>query len=72
MVDATKNRSRPVEKSGLTRRPGFALEREFYCSPEIFEQDIERIYLRHWLFAGHVSAYRTAATFFCTAWRTSR
>ena len=64
MTDITRNSSQPPVKSGLTRRPGFALEREFYTSPEIFEQDIERIYLRHWLFAGHVSRLPRSGDFF--------
>jgi len=66
------NRSLPPEKSGLTRRPGCALDREFYSSREIFEQDVERIYLRHWLFSGHVSRLARSGDFFSTPWRTSR
>ena len=58
------NRSLPPEKSGLTRRPGCALDREFYSSREIFEQDVERIYLRHWLFSGHVSRLARSGDFF--------
>ena len=56
--------SHPLDKAGLTRRAGFALEREFYSSPGIFEQDVERIYLRHWLFAGHVSRLPRNGDFF--------
>ncbi len=36
--------------------PGRALAREFYTDPAIFEQDMQRMLLRHWLCAGHVSS----------------
>jgi Rieske 2Fe-2S family protein len=40
----------------LERQPkSTALLREFYSDPEIFERDIERIHLRHWLCVGHQS-----------------
>jgi phenylpropionate dioxygenase-like ring-hydroxylating dioxygenase large terminal subunit len=34
------------------RKPSFSLDQFFYNSPQIFQRDIERVYLRHWLFAG--------------------
>lgn len=37
------------------RRPGFALQQRFYTSPQIFERDMQRVYMRYWLFAGHIS-----------------
>ncbi len=36
------------------RQPGFALERDFYTHPDIFRLDMENIWYREWLFAGHV------------------
>ncbi|AVH45358.1 aromatic ring-hydroxylating oxygenase subunit alpha [Agrobacterium tumefaciens] len=35
------------------RQPGFALEREFYTDPDMFRLDMEHIWYREWLFAGH-------------------
>jgi phenylpropionate dioxygenase-like ring-hydroxylating dioxygenase large terminal subunit len=35
---------------------GHALSREFYTDPQIFERDMDRILLRHWFCAGHVSS----------------
>ena len=32
---------------------GGPLEREFYLSPEILNADIDRVWRRHWLYAGH-------------------
>jgi phenylpropionate dioxygenase-like ring-hydroxylating dioxygenase large terminal subunit len=37
------------------QQPGFSLERSLYTDPAIFALDMERVYLRQWLFAGHVS-----------------
>ncbi|HTW29597.1 MAG TPA: aromatic ring-hydroxylating dioxygenase subunit alpha [Acetobacteraceae bacterium] len=37
-------------------RPGQGLARPYYTDPAIFERDMQRIFLRHWLCAGHVSA----------------
>jgi len=34
---------------------GFPLAQEFYSDPEIFQRDIDRIFLRHWLCVGHES-----------------
>jgi Rieske 2Fe-2S family protein len=37
-------------------RPGHALPRELYTEPTLFERDLERMLLRHWFCAGHVSS----------------
>jgi len=37
------------------RRPGHALGRAFYNDAEVYERDLERIFLRNWLYVGHVS-----------------
>ena len=36
-----------------SRRPGWSLEQPFYTDPAIFKSDMERVYRRGWLFAGH-------------------
>jgi Rieske 2Fe-2S family protein len=35
------------------RKPAMPLSREFYCSPEDYQVDLEMIWYRDWLFAGH-------------------
>ncbi len=37
-------------------RQGHALAREFYTDPAIFEHDMQRMLLRHWFCAGHISS----------------
>jgi phenylpropionate dioxygenase-like ring-hydroxylating dioxygenase large terminal subunit len=43
--------------------PGHALARDFYTDPAIFEHDMERMLLRHWFCAGHVSSIPRAGDF---------
>jgi Rieske 2Fe-2S family protein len=33
----------------------YALARDFYIDPDIYDQEIDRIFLRSWIYAGHVS-----------------
>ncbi len=37
-------------------QPGHALAREFYTEPSIFDHDMQRMLLRHWFCAGHISS----------------
>ena len=39
-----------------SHRPGHALAREFYVDPAIHARDLERIFMRDWLYACHASA----------------
>ena len=46
------------------RRPGFSLPRAFYCDPEFYRLDLENIYYRDWLFAGHDCEIKEPGQFF--------
>jgi Rieske 2Fe-2S family protein len=46
------------------RRKGFSLEGDFYNSPEFYKLDMERIFFRQWLYAGHVSLIPNVGDFF--------
>src|SRR5262245_65378351 len=37
----------------VAHKPGFALEREFHIDAGLYQLDLERIWRRGWLFAGH-------------------
>jgi phenylpropionate dioxygenase-like ring-hydroxylating dioxygenase large terminal subunit len=57
-----------VEYTDLSKRirshlPGHALARDFYTDPAIFERDMERMLLRHWFCAGHVSSIPRAGDY---------
>lgn len=49
------------------QRAGFPLDAAFYSSPEIFAHDIEHIFLRSLLYAGHVSLLPEAGDYFLIA-----
>ncbi len=44
-----------INKLIAAHKPGHALDRPFYTSESIYQRDIERIYMRSWLYAGHIS-----------------
>ena len=46
------------------RRPGWTLPRPFYVDKDIFRVDLERVWRRYWLFAGHTSQIRNPGDFF--------
>lgn len=43
---------------------GYALSREFYTDPDIFERDMQRMLLKHWFCAGHASSISRPGDFF--------
>ena len=67
--DSNSDRSRRVVVSDLNalidrQVKGFSLQQEFYRDPAIFERDISRIHLRHWLCVGHVSRIPNRGDYF--------
>src|SRR3954463_12075904 len=50
--------------AAVDTRPGYALPRAYYTDPAIFEQDLERMLLRHWFCAGHASTLPNAGDYF--------
>lgn len=44
-----------LDALAATHREGWSLERPFYTSLEAHELDVERVYTRSWLYAGHAS-----------------
>src|ERR1700733_4538774 len=56
--------SRAIGELIATYRPKHSLVREFYVSPQVFERDIERVYLRHWLFVGIAARIPKAGDYF--------
>jgi phenylpropionate dioxygenase-like ring-hydroxylating dioxygenase large terminal subunit len=45
-------------------RRGGPLERAFYTAPEVFEADLDRIWRRYWLYAGHACTIPNAGDWF--------
>ncbi len=46
------------------QKTGYALDHEFYQDEEIYQRDIERIYLKSWLYTGHQSEIPNKGDFF--------
>lgn len=42
-----------LQRQLATYRPGFSLPRPFYTDERIFRQDLDQVFARRWLFAGH-------------------
>jgi glycine betaine catabolism A len=51
--DPTKNAREAMLRRLRRRKHETALEREFYCSPEEYQVDLDLIWYRDWLFIGH-------------------
>ena len=59
----------PTDAAGLPgllagHRAGWGLERDFYTDPGIFAVEMERIFRREWLFAGHHSRIPNPGDYF--------
>ena len=48
------------------RRRDFSLDRSFYTDPDVFQLDMELIWYRQWLFAGHDCELTRPGSFFTT------
>jgi len=46
------------------QKDGYALDQDFYQDPDIYQRDIERIYMRAWLYAGHQSEIPNKGDYF--------
>jgi Rieske 2Fe-2S family protein len=46
-----------VSRLVANRRTGFSLDQGFYCDPDIYALELERIVYRNWILAGHASEW---------------
>lgn len=46
------------------QKPGFSLEQAFYKDEEIYERDVDRVFLNSWLYAGHDSEIPEVGDYF--------
>ncbi len=47
--------STDISKLLARQKPGFSLQQTFYKDPEIYQQELDRIFMKSWLYAGHIS-----------------
>jgi len=55
--------TRPIRELIACHKPGWSLEQRFYTDPEIFQLELERVVMRNWILAGHVSELAEAGDF---------
>lgn len=58
-----------MDKQAITQllaqqKPGYSLQQAFYTDASIYERDVQRIYLRSWLYAGHDSEIPDVGDYF--------
>jgi len=53
-----------LERLIADHKPGYGLAREFHTDPGIYQLDLERIWRRSWLFAGHTCQVKRPGDFF--------
>ena len=53
-----------VDQLCRDRRAGFALDAGFYRSPAVFARDLERVFMKVWMYAGHVSEIPDQGSYF--------
>ena len=53
-----------LERLISEHKPGYALQREFQTDPGIYQLDLERIWRRGWLFAGHTCQVKDPGDYF--------
>jgi phenylpropionate dioxygenase-like ring-hydroxylating dioxygenase large terminal subunit len=46
------------------QQPGFSLQRAFYQDPDVFDREIEQLFLKAWLYVGHVSQIPSVGDYF--------
>ena len=43
---------------------GYSLEQEFYKNPDIYQKEINNIFMKHWMLAGHTSQIPDTGNYF--------
>jgi phenylpropionate dioxygenase-like ring-hydroxylating dioxygenase large terminal subunit len=62
--DAAPQASARIAQAIAAHQPGHALSQAFYCDPEFYAYELERVLLRHWHCVGHHSQVREPGDFF--------
>ena len=60
----TLSQSDKVKQLVATQQPGYSLAQAFYTDLDLYQAEIKNIFLKHWLFAGHVSQIPNAGDYF--------
>jgi len=58
------NHHRPLKQLLADYKHGYSLEQDFYKSPEVYRAEMQQIFLKHWVLAGHTSQLPNAGDYF--------
>jgi Rieske 2Fe-2S family protein len=58
------SQSDKIKQLVATQLPGYSLTQAFYKDPDVYQAEIEKIFLQHWLYAGHVSQIPATGDYF--------
>jgi Rieske 2Fe-2S family protein len=67
MPSLTADETRAIGRLVASRRPGYSLPGEFYSSELVYRAELERIWRRGWLFAGHTCEIANPGDYFTLA-----
>lgn len=60
----THSQSDKIEQLVAGQPQGFSLLKGFYKDPDVYQAEIKNIFLKHWLYAGHVSQIPNVGDYF--------
>ena len=64
MNDSASSRQSVVDSLIAAYQPRFALCADFYASEQVYRTDLEKIFFRSWIYAGHVSQLPESGCYF--------
>jgi len=65
LIDPAKNPGpQAVQTDPAPHQPGFSLARAYYALPSIYEKDLDRVWGRNWIWAGHASQIPETGDYF--------
>ena len=65
-TEATGARRASIGKLILEHKPGHALSQDFYCRADVYEHEVERLFLKVWILVGHQSQLAHVGDYFLT------
>lgn len=60
----TTNAHKPIAQLLKDYQHGYSLEQDFYKSPEVYRAELKQIFLKNWIFAGHISQIPNIGDYF--------
>lgn len=60
----TLSQSDKIKQLVATQQPGYSLAQAFYTDLDLYQTEIKNIFLKHWLYAGHVSQIPKTGDYF--------